>query len=106
MLENTLSDVSFPNIFNGKGGGGGGTPMPPIPPTKNGPTHVQCVLRTPNPQLSKYKLLTIFVPRQFFRACYGPVHGVVAKKKAERKSQETSPILGPIHFRGAATAAA
>ena len=30
--------------------------------------------------------------------------GVVAKKKAERKCQEMSPILGPIHFRGAATA--
>ena len=32
--------------------------------------------------------------------------GVVAKKKAERKYQEKSPILGLIHFRGAATAAA
>ena len=31
--------------------------------------------------------------------------GVVAKKR-ERNCQETSPILGPIHFRGAATAAA
>ena len=32
--------------------------------------------------------------------------GVVVKKKAERKCKGTSLILGSIHFRGAATAAA
>ena len=41
-----------------------------------------------------------------FASCSTSYVGVVAKKNAERKCQETSPILGPIHFRGAATAAA
>ena len=41
-----------------------------------------------------------------FTSCSTSYVGVVAKKKAERKCQETSLILGPIHFQGAATAAA
>ena len=41
-----------------------------------------------------------------FALCSTSYIGVVAKKKAERKYQAASPILGPIHFRGAATAAA
>ena len=41
-----------------------------------------------------------------FASCSTSFVGVVAKKKEERKCQETSPFLGPIHFRGTGTATA
>ena len=42
----------------------------------------------------------------FLASCSSSSYVGVVAKKAERKCQETSPILGPIHFQGAATAAA
>ena len=42
----------------------------------------------------------------FLASCSSSSHVGVVAKKAERKCQETSPILGPIHFQEAATAAA
>ena len=73
MLGNALSGVWY--FHGGEGGGGGGesiTPMPAVPLANNKLTPVQCVLQTQNLQISKYKLLKIFVPPQFFGPAMAP----------------------------------
>ena len=71
MLENTLSGVSFSNIF--MGGGGVSHPRLQSLPTPYQERAYTRPMRPPNPKPPTFKIqVQIFVPPQFFRACYRP----------------------------------